>query len=488
MRTGIPVAGALALALTLGILALAGFADPALAALTTVGVAVPPDLMDIGGVLAMSAMGARIERKDDSGTDVKKVVTEVMTAFEEFKSANDARLKELEKKGASDPLITDKLDKLEKSMAKGDDLNQELTTLKGKQQNLETLLKDLETAFARTPRGAGGEGKEDPAATAYKEAFLSVMRSTGQFVDPEAVKALKAAEKDMEAKGLVSGDLTQGGYYLAPAQMATELVKDLVEFSPMRSLASVTSISVKSLILPKRTGTFAARRVGETEPRTETTGYTTGQVEIMAPEMYAEVHISQQMVEDSAFNIEAEMGLEFAEQFAVKEGAEFISGSGAGNEAQGFLNGSGVIETISGDASLITADGLIDLMHAPKSVYMRSGTFVLNRLSLGAARKLKASDGHYLWQPGIAEGRPNTILGAPYVEMPDMPTIAAGAYPVAFGDFRRGYRIADRIGISVLRDPYTLAGTGFIKYLARKRVGGQAVLGQAIAKMKIAAS
>lgn len=487
MRTGIPVAGALALALTLGILALVGFADPALAAIPYAVSPVPTDALDIGSMLAMSAMGARLERKDDTGADVKKVVTEVMTAFEEFKSANDARLKEIEKKGGADPLITDKLDRLEKSIAKGDELNQKLTTHEGKLQNLEKLLGDLETAFNRSPRG--GEEKGDQAAIEHKTNWLKVMRSTGRDVDDiDALRAVKAFEKEMESKGLVTGDLTQGGYYLAPAQMATEIVKDLVEFSPIRALASVTSISVKSLILPKRTGTFAARRVGETEPRTETTGYSTGQVEIMAPEMYAEVHISQQMVEDSAFNIEAEMGMEFAEQFAVKEGAEFISGDGAANSAQGFLNGAGVVETVSGNATEITADGLIDLMHGIKSVYTRGASFVMNRLTLGALRKLKAGDGHYLWQPALAEGRPNTILGAPYVEMPDMPNIGAGAYPVAFGDFRRGYRIADRIGISVLRDPYTLAGTGFIKYLARKRVGGQTVLGQAIAKMKIAAS
>lgn len=421
--------------------------------------------------------------------DVKKVVTELMSAHDEFVKTNDARLKEIERKGGADPLLSEKLDRLEKSMAKGDDLNQVKTLAEGKAAALEKLQADfdaLATAFNRSPRG---ETKGDAAPDAeYKSAFVTAMRATGQHIDMKTFEAISAHHKALEAKGLVAGDLTQGGYYLAPSQMAMEIIKDLVEFSPMRALASVTSISAKSLILPKRTGTFSARRVGETETRTETTGYATGQVEISAPEMYAEVHISQQMVEDSAFNIEAEMGMEFTEQFAVKEGAEFISGTGAANQAQGILNGANVIEVVTGEAAALTADGLINLMHGIKSGYSRNGTFVLNRSTLGAVRKLKDGEGRYLWMPGLAENRPNTILSAPYAEMPDMPDVGAGAYPIAFGDFRRGYRVADRIGISVLRDPYSLAGTGFVKYLARKRVGGAVVLGQAIAKHKVAAS
>jgi HK97 family phage major capsid protein len=133
---------------------------------------------------------------------------------------------------------------------------------------------------------------------------------------------------------LVAANDTLGGYYLSPAEMANEIIKAVVLQSPMRALARVTPIGVASLKLPKRTGTFAATRVGEIASRTETTGYTTGMVEIFCPEMYAEVHISEQMIEDSMFDIQAEMQLEFAEQFAVKEGAEFISGTGASNQAR----------------------------------------------------------------------------------------------------------------------------------------------------------
>jgi HK97 family phage major capsid protein len=117
----------------------------------------------------------------------------------------------------------------------------------------------------------------------------------------------------------------------------------------------VTPIGVASLKLPKRTGTFAATRVGEVASRTETTGYTTGMVEISCPEMYAEVRISEQMIEDSMFDIQAEMQLEFSEQFAVKEGAEFISGTGASNQAEGILTASGTNTVVTGAAATITA-------------------------------------------------------------------------------------------------------------------------------------
>ena len=245
--------------------------------------------------------------------------------------------------------------------------------------------------------------------------------------------------------------------------------------------------------LPKRTGTFAATRVGELAARTETTGYTTGQVEIHCDEMYAEVRISQQMIEDSLFNIEAEMGLEFAEQFAIKEGTEFVSGTGVNGQAEGFLTNADILSQDSGAATTIAdadgqANGLITLFYSKlKTAYARNATWTLNRATLGSVRKLKSTDKQYIWLPGVAGRVPNTILGSPYVECPDMPNEGAGTYPIAVGDFNAGYRIVDRVLLSVLRDPYTQSGSGQILFRARKRVGGAVVKAEAIAKLKCAA-
>jgi HK97 family phage major capsid protein len=262
--------------------------------------------------------------------------------------------------------------------------------------------------------------------------------------------------------------------------------------SPVRSIARVTPIGVQSLKVAKRTGTFAATRVGELVQRNETTGYTTGMMEIFAPEMFAEVHISTQMIEDQFFDIEAEMALEFSEQFAVKEGAEFVNGTGANNQAEGYLSNASVVAGFSGTAAAIAdatgqADGLISLFYTNlKTAYAKNATWVLNRQTLGSVRKLKDANKQYIWQPGYGAGAalPSTILGAPYVEMPDMPNEGANTTPIAVGDFNKGYRIVDRVMVSVLRDPYTLSNTGQILYRARKRVGGAVVLPEAIVKLQ----
>jgi len=192
-------------------------------------------------------------------------------------------------------------------------------------------------------------------------------------------------------------------------------------------------------------------------------------------------------LEDSDFNLEAELNMEFSEQFGVAEGVSFVSGDAVG-EAEGLLTNTGIAYTPGGHASLLQADGLIDLFFALKDAYARNATWVMRRATIGAARKLKGSDNNYLWQPGLGSSLPATLLDRPYVEAVDMPAIAVDAFPVLFGDFRRGYMILDRIQMSVLRDPFTQASSGAIRFHARKRVGGQVVVAEAIRKLKIATS
>ena len=141
-------------------------------------------------------------------------------------------------------------------------------------------------------------------------------------------------------------------------------------------------------------------------------------------------------------------------------------------------------ETVSGSATEITGDGIINLKYALKSAYTANATFLLNRTSLAAIRKLKDINGQYIWMSGIAAGRPNTLDGDPYLEMPDMPNAGAGLYPVAYGDFRRGYAWVDRLQMAFLRDPYTQAAVGNVRNIFRQRVGGQVRDAEAIKKMK----
>ena len=358
-------------------------------------------------------------------------------------------------------------------------------------RNEETLgkmnarMNQLETAIRRerrTPTSAGDVREYGPETKAY---FDYLRHGTRDEPNPGS----EALTRE-EMKALTVGtDPTAG--YLAPVEYAREIIKGEVEFSPLRTIARVRPTSRRAVQMPKRTGTFGAVWTAEAGARAETTGLSYGLEEFPTHELYAIVDVSEQMMEDSEFNLEEELRQEFSEQFAVTEGAAFVSGNGAG-KPEGLLQHADVAETMSGSAVSIgdssgQADGLIDLYHGLKTAYAVNGTWLLNRATLSEVRKLKDSQNNYIWQPGLASGVANTILGQPYVEVPDMPDVAADANPIVFGDLRRGYVIVDRINLSVLRDPFTQATSGNIRFIARRRVGGQVVLAEAIRKLKVAA-
>ena len=402
--------------------------------------------------------------------DIKQAIDSFAVAFEEFKSTNNERLAEIEKKGEADPLVDEKLKNIEADLDRFEDINQKLTLAQQEQKQFGEKLENFETLLKR--REAGVESKSiDEKMDAFD-------------------KWLRKGEKDMEAhevKSLSVSDDSQAGF-LAPPEYVAELIKTITEISPMRQIARVRQTNQKSIQMPSRTATFSAAWVAEQGTRSETTGYTTQLEEIPTHEQYALVDISSQMLEDSVFNLESEMQEEFATQFAKNEGNAFVAGDSVG-KPEGITVNSDVGTTNSGSGTLLTGDGLIDLVHDVKSDYTRGATFVFNRTSLAAIRKLKDTAGQYVFQAGmmLTAGVPNTILGFPYVEMPDMPDVAGSAKPVAFGDFSRGYMIVDRVALSVLRDPFTQATSGNVRYVARSRVGGQVVLAEALRTQTISA-
>ena len=398
--------------------------------------------------------------------DVKKVMSEFGQAFEEFKKANDEKLENLEK-GLSDPLLDEKLTKIEKKLDSLEDINQAITLTKAKQEIAAEKVEHLETVLTRPDSGYDAKSVD----------------STVQAFDNYCRKGLEHLN-DIERKALtVSNDSTGG--YLAPPEYVRELLKTVTEISPIRGIARLRTTGQRSIQVPKRTGQFSAQWVAESGSRAETTGYAVGLEEIPAHEHYALVDISEQDLEDSVFDLEAEMQAEFAEQFAKAEGAAFVSGDAVG-KPEGFMTNGDVGFIVSGDADEITADGLISLVHNIKSEYSRNGTFVFNRTSLAKIRKLKDTAGQYVFQAGMTlqGGVTNTILGHSYVEATDMPSEGSNTFPVAFGDFRRAYMIVDRVSMAVLRDPFTQATTGNVRYIARRRVGGQVIQAEAISKLK----
>ncbi len=341
---------------------------------------------------------------------------------------------------------------------------------------LTARLDQVEEKLQRPPAksGEGHEEKTGKETPEYK-AFAKYVRQGKDALTIE------------EQKTLSVGDDTAGGYLVIP-QIQNEIIRILTLISPIRSIARVVPISTAVLVFPKQTAVLSGGWTSESGTRTESTGTAFGKVDIQAHEMYAMPYATRQLIEDNAFNLESYLQDEAALQLAKLEGAGFVSGTDVG-QPEGLLTNGDIDYTAQGEASTLTnADGLIKLIHDVPTFYANGGKFILNRATLGLIRTLKDGDGRYIWQPDYTGNNPALILGYPYVETPDMPSVTTNTYPVMFGNFAMAYVIADRMAISMLRDPYSAKKSGVIEYYFYKRVGGKVVLPAAVRKLKIAAA
>tara|TARA_Y100001938_G_C8100242_1_gene441124 strand:- start:5207 stop:6418 length:1212 start_codon:yes stop_codon:yes gene_type:complete len=400
--------------------------------------------------------------------EIKTVLDELGSKFEDFKVENKNRLEQIEKKGHADPLLQEKVDKMTDDIASLAEIKQQYEIQQKNLDEAQQKIESLETVIAR------------PNTSQSKEVDMKVKAFHNYLVKGEI--------EPEERKALYESDDTLGGFY-APTEYVEEIIKSVTEISPIRDIARVRSTTRRGIEIPKRTGQFSAQMVSEQGTRSETTGYTTGMMSIDAHECFAEVHISQAMLEDSAFDLESEMGSEFATQFAKLEGTKFVSGNGVG-EALGFTDSTaGVSSTNSGNGTALTANGLIELHLAIKPEYLANARFVMNRATFADILQLEDTAGQKIFHQGmtLVGGSPSTILGYQYTLATDMPNVGAGTKPIAFGDFSRAYTIVDRVNLSIMRDPYSQASSGNIKYLARKRFGGTVVLAEAIQLQNISA-
>ena len=400
--------------------------------------------------------------------EVKSAVETLGKTFESFKEANDERLAQVEAKGTADPVTEAKLSKIEKDMDKFADMEVSMKAQAEAQKQAQESMAKLETIISRP-----GFANDSKLESKQVQVFDKWLRKGKENLTPDEVKVLT-----------VGNDSTAG--YLAPPEYVRELIKGIVEYSPIRSIARIRSTSQRSIQVPKRTGEFTAQWVAEEGTRSETTGYTVGLEEIAAHEMYALVDISEQELEDSVFNLEAEMNSEFTEQFAKAEGAAFVSGNSVG-KPEGILTGLGAGRSQTSLVNdVLGADDLINAAHNVKAEYARNGSWIMSRSTLATVRKMQDTAGQYIFQPGVyAMGVGSNILGHPIVECTDMPSVGNGLVPVVFGDFRRGYMIVDRTVLSIMRDPFTQAASGNVRYIARRRVGGQVILDEALTKITI---
>lgn len=290
-----------------------------------------------------------------------------------------------------------------------------------------------------------------------------------------------------EIKALTVANDTNGGY-LAPEETGNELIKLLNEYSPIRKYTKVVNISAESINYPRRVTGTAATWVTETGNRTAT-GMTFEQVKMTPHELATFTDVSYQLLEDNAYGLEGELLSDFAESFSKTEDLTFVKGTGAG-QPMGIMAAADIAEIKTGVAANFPAsspaDGIIAMYHKIATSYAQSGVWMMNRNTLSVIRQWKDGNGRYLAIDPISEGAPTTLLGRPVVEMPDMDDIGAGNCPILFGDMS-GYRIVDRIGLNTLRDPFSLAVNGQVRFHARKRVGADLTRPDRFIKLRLAA-
>ena len=312
--------------------------------------------------------------------------------------------------------------------------------------------------------------------TDYKAQLPEYLRSGKEILGAEELKALSV------------GVDPDGGYTVTP-EMSTRIISRIFESDPIRQLATVETISTDAIEFPVDWGEFSAGWVGETQTRAKTTNAQMKKKRITVHELYAYPEATQQLIEDSAINIESWIARKVAEKFSRLEAASFVTGDGI-NKPRGFLtydNGTdyGQIEQVNmGAASAITADGYVKLKYSLKEFFLGRGIFLMNRQTVRDSMLLKDGTGNYIWKPALAVDSPSTILSLPVRMSTTMPTVATGSLSVALADWSETYTIVDRLGITVIRD--NLTNKPLIGFYTRKRVGGDVVNYEAIKIGKIA--
>lgn len=330
----------------------------------------------------------------------------------------------------------------------------------------------------------------------------AALSAFGQFAKNGNVEAMKGFLPQAAVSGTTDSDPNGGA--LVPDEVSTTIIARQINGSPMRRLASLRVTKAASYKQLVNVGGGTAEWVGEKQARPQTDINQYKEITITPMEVYANPAVSQTLLDDANFDVANEVSGEIAKDFDLKEGAAWVSGDGV-NKPRGFLAyatpvttgdstrafgtlqyfPSGVAAALS-DGSHNGGDALLDVVYGLKGDYRKNATWVMNSTTVGVVRKLKDLEGRYLWQPPISAGQPATLLGYPLETDENMPDIGAGNFPIAFGDWKAGYMIVDRVGMRVLRDPYT--NKPYVHFYTTKRVGGGLLHSNAIKLLKIAAT
>jgi HK97 family phage major capsid protein len=394
-----------------------------------------------------------IETKS-TAADAALAFDDFSRAFHAFRETNDDRLAQIEQRLSADVLTDEKLSRIDRTL-----------------DETKARMDQISLRSRRPALGGDAPDNRDAAGLAHKTAFAAYMR-TGDA----------AGLKLIEEKALSAGSGPDGGF-LVPVPQERELLRRMALISPVRALATVREISGSQLKKAFSTTGPVSGWANETAARPQTNSQILADLTFPAMELYAMPSATQTLLDDGAVDIEQWIADEVETVFAEKEGQAFILGDGI-DKPKGLLayptitNGSwtwgnvGYLPTgvAGGFPATTPSDILIDLAYAVKAPYRQNGTFIMSRSTQATVRKFKDGQGNYLWQPPISLGQTATFMNFPIVESEDMPNIAANSLSVAFGDFRRAYLVVDRVGIRILRDPYS--AKPYVLFYTTKRVGG----------------
>jgi HK97 family phage major capsid protein len=413
------------------------------------------------------AIAGGLIRADVTG-DPKAMIAALQNAHNEFKATVEANV------GAK---------------ADSAEVNSKLEAINATMNTLELALND---AALKAAGAAMNGNKPAPADPEYTNAFASFMRT--ESADDQ--RKLLAAQKVGPRAAMSEGVPADGGL-LTPTEWDRTISGRLKLITPMRQEATVISISKAGFTKLFTDRAVGSGWVGETASRPATATPQFQALPFGLGQIYANAAASQDVLDDAEIDLENWLTGEIETEFSRQEGIAFVAGDGV-NKPFGFLGYAtggaaatrhpwGAIEVVnSGAADKFTTDGVIDSVYKLPAVYTPNAKFYTNRTSLGSVRKLKDGQGNYIWQPTFVAGQPSTLAGYPVVDMPDMPTVAANAFAMAFGDMREAYLIIDRIGFRILRDPYT--NKPYISFYCTKRVGGGIKNPDALKVIKVAAA
>lgn len=430
--------------------------------------------------------------------EMDKVLADIGKAVDELKASSEAQFAEIKEKGASDPVLTEKVDKLHAQL---DELGQKKADLET-EQKLADRVGEIEVTLDRI-----GTRKGDPGVSQEQKAhFDAFKRWCSAPHDADIAAELKSIERKT-----VSTTTSAAGGYAVPEVISSVLDEKIQDISPLRQVVDVITVETPDYKELVDVNGESYEWVGEGDTRSQQTEPVLAEAAPTFGTVNAYYWANEEAVDDMFIGVQNWLTRAAARAFSRAEGLAFVSGNGtkrptgilnttptsAGDEdspARAFgtlqylpTGAAGAFVDLSTSSPVAYPDNvLVDTVHALKSGYWTGAVWLMNRATMGTVRKFRDADGRMLWQDSMAAGMPPTLLGFPVIEFPDMPAIAANSHSIAFGNFREAYIFAERHGTRVTIDEVTKPGA--IKWNIRRRVGGILRNDDAAKVIKFAAS